>query len=416
VGKTKLKFKFTKKAIEDLEVREQRYNVFDSETRGLGIVVHPSGQKTFFHLRKVQGWPERTTLGVFPEFTLELARGKASDLNGKLSKWKSNDYEGPNPVSRPKKISNLGQVFDHYIEHHLRGNAKNPDHAVQYAKWQFDSYLSSWRNRPLGTIRREHVRELHAEIAKKHGGVTANRTITFLRTLFNHAIDPDVTLWDGVNPCAKPKKFLSGETGRDRTLLRGEFRTFFKELSKERNPDLRHAVLLALFTGQRRGSILRMRWPDLDLRSGLWRVTTLKGKKKKSSEPPKPHIVPLIDEATTLLKKRVRVDGSEWVFAGRNGALTTLKKPWTAFIKRTGIVGLTFHDLRRTLATQEGETGASREAIQKTLGHTEDSTATDIYDRSERRAEVRAAMSDAARAMLAAGKTSRQKLLAAPRA
>lgn len=412
------KTNFTKAMLEGLRPRDKRYNILDADTRGLGICVFPSGAKTFFHVRKVQGWPQRTTLGVFPEFTLDLARGKASELNGKLAKWRSDGYEGSNPIRKPKKVPTLGDVLTHYIENHLRANAKNPEHAVWYAKWQFDTYLANWRNRPLPTISRENVRELHAQIAPAHG-VTANRTITFLRTLFNHAIHPDVALWNGTNPCSKPKKFLALEGGgRERTLKRGaESQAFFKELAKEPNLDLRDAVLLALFTGQRRGSILKMRWSDLDpLRKGLWRVTTFKGRKKKGTDEPEFHIVPLIDEAITLLKRRPRVDGSDWVFPGRKGALTTLKKPWAAFIKRTGITDLTYHDLRRSLATAEGDTGASTELIQKTLGHVQNSAATKIYDRSDRRHAVRAGMKKAVKSLLMAGKISPQKLLASPRA
>ena len=416
MGKTE-KENFTKKFLESLRPREKRYNVLDSDTRGLGICVFPSGAKSFYHVRKVQGWPRRTTLGQFPEFSLEDARGKAATLNGKLARWKADDYEGPNPISKPKKVPSLGDVLDHYVENHLRPNAKNPDHAVWYARWQFDRYLASWRNRPLSTIQRSDVRERHAEIAKAHGGVTANRTITFLRTLFAHAIHPDIALWNGINPAKDPQKFLAVETGRERTLEPGaESRKFFEELRKEPSLDLRDAILLALFTGQRRGSILRMRWQDLDLRKGLWTVTTFKGRRRRNGEQPKPHIVPLTDEATAVLKRRPRVDDSEWVFVGRKGALTTLKKPWGEFIERTGITDLTFHDLRRSLATAEGETGASTEVIQKTLGHVEDSVATKIYDRSDRRVAVRYAMRKATRSILSSGKANLKKLLAAPRA
>jgi len=412
------KTNFTVKYLESLRPKEKRYNVLDADTRGLGICVFPSGAKSFYHVRKVQGWPQRTTLGVFPEFTLDLARGKASELNGKLAKWKGDGYEGSNPIRKPKKVPTLGEVLAHYIENHLKANAKNPDHAVWYATWQFDAYVASWRNRPLPTITRENVRELHAQIAADHGGVTANRAITFIRALVGHAIHPDIALWNGTNPCKDPKKFLADESARERTLKRPEFPAFFQELSKEPNPDLRDAVLLAVFTGQRRGSILKMRWSDLDLRKGLWTVTTFKGRKKNTE----PHIVPLIDEAIALLERRPRVDGSDWVFVGRktldgqSTSLTTLKKPWAAFIKRTGITDLTFHDLRRSLATIEGDTGASTEVIQKTLGHVQNSAATKIYDRSDRRPAVRAAMKKAARKMLAAGKISTAKLLAAPRA
>ena len=132
----------------------------------------------------MQGWPQRTTIGAFPDFSVEQARGKASDLNGKLSKWKSDDYEGQNPIERPRKVSTLGEVLVHYIEHHVRGNAKNPDQAIKYANWQFNTYLASLRNRPLVTIRREHIRELHARIAANNGGVTANRTITLTPQLY----------------------------------------------------------------------------------------------------------------------------------------------------------------------------------------------------------------------------------------
>src|SRR5260370_925349 len=102
------KAKFTKKYIEGLRPQERRYNRFDSDTRGLAIVVHPSGEKTFFHLKKVQGWPQRVTLEKFPDMSLEDARAEAAAMNSKLSRWKTAEYEGANPIDRPKKISKLG--------------------------------------------------------------------------------------------------------------------------------------------------------------------------------------------------------------------------------------------------------------------------------------------------------------------
>jgi integrase len=420
VGKTKARpeeTNFTVKGLERLSTKEKRFNVFDSETRGLGLAVYPSGQKTFFHLQKVQGWPRRTTLGVFPDMSIEAARGKASELNSKLSNWRQNDYQGQDPLERPAKVSTLGEVLDHYVEHHVAATAKNPDHAVKYAKWQFDTYLASLRNRPLGTLRREHVRELHAEIQEKRGGFTANRTITFLRALFNHAIHPDVALWDGANPCAKPKKFLFHEKSRERTIQRPEAPRFFKELAREPHRDLRDFLLIALSTAARRGKVLSMRWDQLDWQRGLWIIPDPKGKKDR-----KPHVLPLTQLALSVLRSRPQT--TEWVFPGvkehlvnghlLKGHLTTVKKPWKKFIERVGILDLRIHDLRRTLATHEGDTGASTEVIQKTLGHEESSAATKIYDRSDRRDEVRGAMDAAIAAMLAAGKTSKRKLLSSP--
>ena len=401
---------FTKKAIEDLPAAEKRYNIFDTDTRGLGVAVYTSGTKTFFHLRKVQGWPKRTTIGLWPETTIELARGKAAELNGKLAKWKVNNFEGASPLQPSKRVSNLGEVLDHYIEHQLKEHAKNPETAAKYAQFQFSTYLADWRNHPLATISRADVIARHAEIKEAHGGVTANRTITFLRTLLNHAIHPDVDLWQGTNPVAKPKKFLFHEVSRKTVLQDSDAQKFFKALERERHKDLHDFILIALSTAARRGTIFAMRWDQIDFQRALWIIPNPKGKRGVTE-----HIVPLNAMAMDVLESRPRT--GEWVFPGKSDGrhLKTIAKPWKAFLKRAGIEGLHVHDLRRTVATRQGESGASTRLIQKTLGHTDDSVATRIYDRSEQREDVREAIDAAMQSMLAAGKSSKRKLLAAHR-
>lgn len=269
--------------------------------------------------------------------------------------------------------------------------------------------MASWRNRPLATISRKDVTDRHGEIVSKHGGVTANRTITFLRTLFNHAIDPNYGLWDGANPARKPKKILFHEVPRKTTTKNADAPKFFKALERGPNRNLRDFILLALSTGARHGTIFTMQWDQIDFQHRLWTIPHPKGKKGQEE-----HIVPLNKLAVTIIKARPRVN--EWVFPGRKGHLTTLKKPWAQFLERAGIDDLHIHDLRRTLATREGGGGATTEVIQRTLGHTESSAATRIYDRSNRRDDVRDAIDAAVSAMLSAGKTSKRKLLAAPSA
>jgi len=422
MGKTVLEFaparrrspalSFTMRAVETLPTPRGKRAIYrDTRTEGLGVTVHPTGRKTFFHLKKVQKWPRQTTLGTFPAMSVDLARRKAMELGAKLEKWKADGYEGPSPLKPRARVPTLGEVLNDYAEKHLKPNAKNGEAAAEYAKWQFERYLASWRNRPLNTITRADVKDKHSEIGKKHQ-VTANRIVTFVRALFGYALHPDVALWEGgVNPARDPKKFLFDENSRERTIRREEAPGFFKMLAREPNRDLRDAVLLALSTGARRGTILKMQWTQIDWEHALWTIPNPKSKKKNT----KAHVVPLTKLALAILRVRPRV-GDDWVFPGRKTHLTTLKKPWTAFLTRAEIKDLTFHDLRRTLATQQGDTGAPVELIQKTLGHVESSEATKIYDRSERRDAVRGAMSTAIDALLADGKTSRQKLLAPSKA
>jgi hypothetical protein len=49
---------------------------YDNKISGLGIMVFPSGTKTFFLYKRVNGRPEKTKLGRFPEMTPEGARAK----------------------------------------------------------------------------------------------------------------------------------------------------------------------------------------------------------------------------------------------------------------------------------------------------------------------------------------------------
>jgi integrase len=408
------KINFTIRALEDLnEDRKKRYSVFDTHTRHLAIAVYPSGAKTFYHLKKVQGWPQRTTIGPFPDVSIEKARAKAAELNSDLTSWKIDGYEGPNPVKKnaTAKVATLGDALESYIEKHLRGNAKNPDKAIEYARWQFEKYLGAWKNRPLGSVQRGDIRQKHSEIGRAHGEITANRCITFLRTLFNHCLDPDYDLWDGMNPCAKPKKFLFHEETRDRIVKDEEKPKFFAELAKEPHRDLRDVLLLALSTGSRIGALLAMRWEEVDFDHDVWVISRPKGRKGHSA----PLVVPLNGLAARVLGARHRT--GVWVFKGKQGNhLTTVRKPWEAFLKRTGITDLHIHDLRRSLATEAGESGASEKAIQGTLGHAASSEATKIYDRSKRTKEIRDATTTAMRRMLATAKVSQKKLLGAPNA
>lgn len=390
-----MKAKFTVRYLDSLKPKEARYQILDADVRGLGILVHPSGCKSFFHVRKVMGYPQRTTLGLWPELSLDVARGKASELNSKLATWKVNGYAGTNPTAKPRTAATFLDAVEHFIEHHIKTTAKNPVEREQYSRYLVDSYLAAWKNRSLGSIRREHVRERHEEIAQAHGPVLANRVVQFVSSVFNDALDPDVALCEGTNPAGGRKKFMAVEKSRDRVLQPEEYPAFMAALDKEKNADLVDIIWCALFTGARRGSIMKMRWQDLDFQHGIWNMTERKGRKGIE-----PLTLPLVPEVVERLKRRPRLD-EQWVFSVRPGRPMVFPKvAWYAFFKKTGLENFHFHDLRKSLPTTEGDTGASMEAIRRTLGHESDSIAVRIYERSKRLAETREAMTKGTRRML----------------
>jgi integrase len=230
-----------------------------------------------------------------------------------------------------------------------------------------------------------------------------------LRTLFSHAADPDVALFTGANPCAKAKKFLAHEESRKRVLTREEAPKFFQELASEPNRDLRDFLLLALLTGARFTTLVSMRWLDVDLERGVWLIPNAKGRLGKE-----PQLTALVPMAVRILRSRPHVESSPWIFPSRGDShVSTFKRPWGEFRKRAGLQDFVIHDLRRTHATAMGQIGASPDLIQLSLGHSEGSAATKIYNQASRHDDVADAVESAMTALMRTGKTSARKLLLA---
>lgn len=53
---------------------------YDTKTRALGIRVTSNGTKSFVFYKKVDGRPERVTLGRCPDLKMEQARGMVSAI------------------------------------------------------------------------------------------------------------------------------------------------------------------------------------------------------------------------------------------------------------------------------------------------------------------------------------------------
>lgn len=78
-------FNFIKKSLLVLQPQDKPVTYHDQTKRGLKLIVHPSGIKTFILYRKIKGRPERITIGRFPDITIENARKKVDEYNAKIA-------------------------------------------------------------------------------------------------------------------------------------------------------------------------------------------------------------------------------------------------------------------------------------------------------------------------------------------
>src|SRR3954468_11326281 len=82
------KLKLTKRVVEGSLPRVARYTIFDTEIRGLGLRVFPSGKKTWVFEYKNEGGrratTKRLTIGKIDEFTPDQARKIADKFRSKV--------------------------------------------------------------------------------------------------------------------------------------------------------------------------------------------------------------------------------------------------------------------------------------------------------------------------------------------
>lgn len=177
------------------------------------------------------------------------------------------------------------------------------------------------------------------------------------------------------------------------------------------NDASRDLILLALLTGARRSNVAAMRWVDLDLEEGVWRIV-----KTKNGTPQNVTLSPL---AISVLKARSTLYPIEearilagcetpeshpvgFVFpgSGKAGHIFDPRKAWERLLVDAGLENFRFHDLRRTLGSWQARTGASLPVIGKSLNH-KTLQATQIYARLDLD-PVRHAVNIATEAMIAA--------------
>ena len=123
---------------------------------------------------------------------------------------------------------------------------------------------------------------------------------------------------------------------------------------------LRLAFMLALWTGQRQGDLLRLPWAAYD---GS-RIRLRQGKTgARISIPAGAPLKAMLDEtkkrAVTILTTEA---GSSWTESG-------FRASWRTACRRAGISGLTFHDLRGTAVTRLALAGCETPEIATITGH-----------------------------------------------
>jgi integrase len=373
--------KITKRVIDALETK-LGCDVFawDSELRGFGVRVKPSGVKTFLiQYRNCEGRTRRLVLGQYGALTPELARDLARKKLTAVA-------EGEDPSADRHAVRagmSVSEVCDWYIEQaeagRILGRNRRPIKAstLQMDRSRIETHIKPLLgSRLVSGLTLHDIEGMQADIAagksargrkKGRGGRStggagvASRTISTLRSLLGHAARLNII---GKNP-ADGVRQLAGER-RQRRLSDDELR-YLGQVMREAATEGEHptglgAVRLMLLTGFRRMEVLGL--------ERLWysrREHCIRFPDTKSGA----QIRVLGEAAMACIESLPGRDGSPFVFPADwgEGHFIGVIRVLNRICLKARLKDVTPHVLRHTFASVAGDLGFSELTIAGLLGH-----------------------------------------------
>ena len=176
--------------------------------------------------------------------------------------------------------------------------------------------------------------------------------------LIRHAIKIARLEW-GVELPTNPVdgvRIPNGVVRRTRRLESGEYEALSRAAAGGTHPYIWLCIEFALETGMRRSEILSLRWDNVDLKTRIALLPDTKNGSKRH--------VPLTTKAVEVLTGLKCT--SERVFPITD---YSIRHGWDRLVKRAGITGLRFHDLRHEAVSRFFEMGLSVPEVAVISGH-----------------------------------------------
>lgn len=287
--------KLGKRIVDRVQPGSTDYFLWDDELPGFGLRVYPSGRLTYVIQYRSKGRTQRYTIGTHGVLTPETARREARAQLGRVA-------QGENPSAeklfdlraitmkdlclqyledakvglilgkkqRPKKQSTIyvdeGRIRRHIIP--LLGARRVKD--IESA-----DVIRFMRDVQLGRTRLDQKTGTRGRSIVRGGPGTANRTVGLLGAIFTYAREHGIV---ERNPAHGIRKPACGK--RSRRLSEDEYRLLGEILrGYEAVPQFATAVamirVLAL-TGCRRGEIINLTWPEVDMEASCLRLRDTK--------------------------------------------------------------------------------------------------------------------------------------------
>jgi integrase len=338
---------------------------------GLTLLVMPDGAR-YWRLRYYFGGKRRmVTLGKpYPETSLKQAREKAAEFRAQLGEDREFDPVDQRRTEKLALHNKVANTFEQAAEawHTFRSQAWNPKTAEQVRDYLDKDLLPKLKSRPLDSISPSELGAIVAGIEARGAHDIALKTRQWLNAIFSYA---RANGWTKNDPARDLKAIAlpRPEVKHYAHIDAAELTTFLKALDGyDGSVMVKSCAMLSLWTANRPGVTRSLRWDELDLNAGLWKIPKGRAGMKRGYV----HITPLPTQAVAMLRGLRRISGNfDYVFLGRNDPRKPISDgAFAQMMKKIGYHGKqTQHGFRHLISTELNNSDYKADHIERQLAH-----------------------------------------------
>ncbi|MFT6389971.1 MAG: integrase [Cellvibrionaceae bacterium] len=404
--------------IKELPLKKNRYMVSDSDVKGLGVMVYPSGGKSFVYRYRLPKCRTTKTvpIGKTDKVSVVDARKSARSMAGGIAKNIDPIALRKDEAKKEKQVAvnadlKLFNYIDKYYAPYARGENKTAKEMISAIKSNFGFIkdkridkidnldIEKWRTiREKDSITFARIKCVYAYLKACINTAVKHYKLIKHFELEHYSLKRKVT--EKVNSPKmrflskkEEKNLLTALNNRDQQL-RTERKNYIKwhstrnsnkaqlePISDEEYPDyITPIVLIAYKTGFDIGDIFDLDWEKhIDLTNN--QINKIRNKTETRIDNPQPIIATMTETLKEVLVRWGIQNGkSGRVFKNlKTGKrLNNIKKAWANVLNDAGIKNFRFKDLRHTYGSWLAMNGTDLIDIRDLMGHTDIKT-TQIY-------------------------------------
>jgi integrase len=223
-------------------------------------------------------------------------------------------------------------------------------------------------NKRVSKVKPQELEDYQSRRADQgKSAATIDMEVSIVKTMVTKAFDNDMVGGRAVKTFRQIKRKLRpGSNARDRVLTFQEY----TRLIIAAKPHLKPVLIVAYFTGMRKGELLNLRWSNID-RKGFIRLPADMTKERK------PKTIPINHHVKAALEGLPRSLHHDFVFTYKGKPIAEgLRRSFLSACKQAGLVygmnlpeGIRLHDFRTTFKTNMLRAGVDKALRDIIVGH-----------------------------------------------